>query len=172
MSDLVRKTKVVPFINTGTGDAPVWTQIKKSTAFTLSLNPQTKTFDFISSDVAQTEVDSYQPSLDQSLTMFKGEDDYELFFDLLFNLPTGSDAHRDVLVAFYQESGTDSSGADVYKAWLVDAVVQVNQMDTVNETIDISLSLNSPTVGAVSLSGGSPAFSAGTWSGSSFVAAS
>ena len=70
MGDLIKKTKIVPFINTGTSSTPVWTQIKKSTSFTLSMNPQTKTFDFISSETPQNEIDSYQPSLAQSITMF------------------------------------------------------------------------------------------------------
>ena len=30
MSDLIKKTKVVPFINTGTVTVPKWTQIKKT----------------------------------------------------------------------------------------------------------------------------------------------
>ena len=88
MGDLVKKTKIVPFINTGTSETPKWTQIKKSTSFTLTMNPQTKTFDFISSETPQNEIDSYQPSLAQSITMFKGEDDYETIFDMLFNRAT------------------------------------------------------------------------------------
>ena len=106
MADLIKKTKVVPFINTGTKTVPKWTQIKKSTTFTLSMNPQTKTYDFISSETPQNEIVGYQPSLSQSLTMFKGEGDYEAIFDMLFNRATGEDAHRDVLIAFFKEKGS------------------------------------------------------------------
>src|SRR5574344_543814 len=106
MGDLIKKTKIVPFINTGTAQIPVWTQIKKSTSFTLAMNPQTKTFDFISSETPQNEIDSYQPSLAQSLTMFKGEPDYEAIFDMLFNRATGAEAHRDALICFYKEPGS------------------------------------------------------------------
>ena len=35
MGDLIKKTKIVPFINTGTTSTPSWTQITKSTSFTL-----------------------------------------------------------------------------------------------------------------------------------------
>ena len=103
MADLIKKTKVVPFINTGTEALPKWTPIKKSTSFTLAMNPQTKTFDFISSENPQNEVDSYQPSLSQSLTMFKDEPDYQAIFDILYNRSTGKDAHRDALIVFYKE---------------------------------------------------------------------
>lgn len=219
MGDLVKKTKIVPFINTGTAQIPVWTQIKKSTSFTLAMNPQTKTFDFISSETPQNEIDSYQPSLAQSLTMFKGEPDYEAIFEMLFNRATGADAHRDALICFYKEQGStagiitylettdseidatktyytkvgdvytavdtpdlayigdyyekvESGGTTVYKAWKIDALVTLNQLDSVNESIDFDLALNEITNGAVSISAqGVPTFLAGTWSGNTFTPA-
>lgn len=217
MGDLIKKTKIVPFINTGTSEAPVWTQIKKSTSFTLAMNPQTKTFDFISSETPQNEIDSYQPSLAQSLTMFKGEDDYEAIFDMLFARSTGADAHRDTLICFYKEQGStvgtvsyvttsdvaidpdktyytksgdvyaavenpeiadiedyyekvESGGNTVFKAWKIDALVTLNQLDSVNESIDFDLALNEITNGAVSVSAqGAPTFTKGTWSGTTFT---
>lgn len=174
--DPIKKTKVVPFIGTK-GENPNWTQIKKSTAFTLSMNPQTKTYDFISSEQPETEIDSYQPSLAQSLTMFKGEPDYQTIFDMLYNRATGDDAHRPVLIAFIKETAsyTPTVGEDpviVYKGWLVDAVVAINQMDTVNENIDFDLNFNDITEGAITLSGaGVPTFIAGTFSDGTFTPA-
>jgi hypothetical protein len=219
MGDLIKKTKIVPFINTGTAQNPVWTQIKKSTSFTLAMTPQTKTFDFISSETPQNEIDSYQPSLAQSLTMFKGEPDYEAIFDMLFARATGADAHRDTLICFYKEQGStagtvsyvdtsdvaidpdktyytksgdvytavdipvledideyyekvESGGTTVYKAWKIDALVTLNQLDSVNESIDFDLALNEITNGAVSVSAqGVPTFLVGTWSGNTFTPA-
>lgn len=223
MGELIKKTKIVPFINTGTKEVPKWTQIKKSTAFTLSMNPQTKTFDFISSETPQNEIDSYQPSLSQSLTMFKGEADYEAIFDMLFNRATGADAHRDALIVFYKEQaktpGTEvatyektadtevvggktyytkngeaysevrspvkgslntyyektvaqADGKTVYKAWKVDALVTLNQLDSVNENIDFDLALNEIENGAVEVGAdGAPKFIKGTFSGGTFTAA-
>ena len=98
---LIHKTQFVPFIDTSTTSSPTWTQIKKSTTFTMALNPQTKTFDFISSPNPEEEIDSYQPALSQSLTMFDDEDDFDAIFDMVFHLPKGGDAHRDVLLCFY-----------------------------------------------------------------------
>ena len=176
MADLIKKTKVVPFINTGTKTVPKWTQIKKSTTFTLSMNPQTKTYDFISSETPQNEIVGYQPSLSQSLTMFKGEADYEAIFDMLFNRATGEDAHRDVLIAFFKEKGSytppsASDSEECYKAWKVDALVTINQMDTVNENIDFDLALNDITNGAITISvTGEPTFIAGSFNGETFTA--
>lgn len=175
MANLVKKTQIAPFINKGTKELPEWIRIKKSTAFTLALNPQVKTFDFISSDTPQNEIDSYQPSLSQDITMFKGEDDYQIFFDMLFDLPTGEAAHKDMLIVFYQETGkytpADPPSAEtaVYKAWKVDALVQISQMDTVNENITVDLSLHDPIRGAVQIAEGTPTFIEGTFEGEVFT---
>lgn len=174
MGDLVKKTKIVPFINTSSTSTPSWTQIKKSTSFTLAMNPQTKTFDFISSETPQNEIDSYQPSLAQSITMFKGEPDYEAIFDMLYNRATGAEAHRDALIVFYKESYTpsDESQLTYFKCWKIDALVVINQLDSVNENIDFDLNLNDIENGAVTVSNGTPTFIAGEWVGNTFTPAS
>lgn len=98
---LIHKTKFVPFIDVSKTTTASWVRIKKSTTYSLAFNPQTKTFDFISSDNPEEEIDSYQPALSQSLTMFDDEPDFETVFDMAYHLPTGGDAHRNVLLAFY-----------------------------------------------------------------------
>ncbi|MCQ2594819.1 MAG: hypothetical protein MJ196_06100 [Treponemataceae bacterium] len=174
MGDLVKKTKIVPFMNTGTDSNPVWTRIKKSTSFDLGTNPQVKTFDFISSEQPEEEIDAYQPSLSQALTMFKGEPDYQHIFDMLFELPTGAEAHRDVLIVFYQETATytpesASEAEEVYKAWKTDSLVKINQLDSVNEQISFDLSFNNIKRGAVAMVDGNPEFTEGTFKNGSFT---
>lgn len=167
---LVRKTHVVPFVNVGTDSAPDWRRIEKSKTFTLSTNPQVKTYDYISSDIPEEEITGYQPSLAQSITMWKNSDDYEEFFGMLFKLPTGENAHRDVMVAFYQEKGKSGSD-DVYKAWKVDALVKISQMDTVDESINFDLSFNKIVIGALSFASGKAEFIKGEWTGDTFTPA-
>lgn len=170
---LIHKTKFVPFIRV----ADSWKQIKKSTTFSLAFNPQTKTFDFISSENPEEEVDSYQPALSQSLTMFDDEDDFKTIFDMCFNLPIGGDAHKDVLLVFYASKYTTSDETPVtyYKAWQVDSVVKLGTLDSVNQSIDFDLALNNHDTGAVTIteSGGekTPQWVAGTWSGDVFTPA-
>lgn len=172
MSEYVTKKRIVPFIDTSAEGAtsPVWTPVKKSTAFSISLNPQTQSFDFISNDTTQTEVINYQPSIDQEVTMFKGEPDYDAFFKLFYNLPTGTAAHRDLLIVFYQEKGADSAGETFYKAWKADATIQVNTLDSVAGTISVNFGLNDRENGAVAISGTpdddgrfSPVWEKGSW---------
>lgn len=160
---LIHKTKFVPFLNAGTKTERTWKQIKKSTTYSMSFNPQTKTFDFISSENPEEEVDSYQPALAQSLTMFDDEPDFKEIFDMCFNLPTGGDAHKEVLLAFYASKYEDTDET-YYKAWLVDSVVKLGTLDSVNQSIDFDLALNNHETGAVTLDGsGAPTWVAGTW---------
>lgn len=172
---LIHKTQFVPFIDTSTTSSPTWTQIKKSTTFTMALNPQTKTFDFISSPNPEEEIDSYQPALSQSLTMFDDEDDFDAIFDMVFHLPKGGDAHRDVLLCFYASKYTTTGETPVtyYKAWKVDSVVKLNTLDSVNQSIDFDLALNKHETGAVTVTAqGVPTWVAGTWNGDTFTPAS
>lgn len=176
MGDLVKKTKIVPFLNTSATSTPVWTQIKKSTSFDLNTNPQVKTFDFISSEQPEEEIDSYQPNLAQALTMFKGEPDYQHIFDMLYELPTGANAHRDVLIVFYQETAEytpegETESETVYKAWKVDSLVKVNQLETTNEQINFELGFNSIKRGAAEIVSNAPVFTEGTFSNGTFTPA-
>ena len=169
---LIHKTKFVPFIDVATNGTPSWKQIKKSTTFSLTFNPQTKTFDFISSENPEEEIDSYQPALSQSLTMFDDEEDFKTIFDMCYNLPTGGNAHRNVLLVFYaSKDETTLSGTTYYKAWKVDSVVKLGTLDSVNQSIDFDLALNKHETGAVTIAAGTPTWVPGTWSGDTFTTA-
>lgn len=98
---LIHKTKFIPFIDKSKTESASYLQIKKSTTFSLGFNPQTKTFDFISSENPEEEVDSYQPALAQSITMFDDDPSFNVFFNMAYHLPTGQDAHRGALLVFY-----------------------------------------------------------------------
>ncbi|MGP1459146.1 MAG: hypothetical protein ACTTKL_07535 [Treponema sp.] len=136
VGNLINKTKIVPFLNKGTDSAPEWLQIKKSTSFNLSMNPTTKSFSFISEINETEEVTGYKPALPQEIVMFKGEPDYDMVFDLLYHRYTGAEAHKQVLIAFYQEERkyTPAGGEEktIFMGWLVDALVKVNNLDTEN----------------------------------------
>ena len=66
---LVRKTHVVPFVNVGTDSAPDWRRIEKSKTFTLSTNPQVKTYDYISSDIPEEEITGKTPMTMKSFSV-------------------------------------------------------------------------------------------------------
>ena len=173
---IVKKTLIVPFINAGTDELPKYIRIKKSTTFPLSFSPEVQTFDYISDETPTEELKSYKVALSQELTMYKGEPDFELIFDHVFNLKVGNDAKRKFILAFMMEEGTSTTempAGTIYKAWEVEATIKVNTLDSVAQTISFDLALNDPTKGAISVTDSegelTPTFTEGTWDGAQFT---
>ena len=137
---MVKKYHVALFINTGTEAVPVWTRIQKSTDNTIAMNAETKTFDYIVDESPTDEVDRYKPSLSQSLTMYKGNADYEYFFEKFFAQATGDDAHAQILIVFYA-----ADVASAYKAWKSDCILVLDNMNPVESTITANINFNGTT---------------------------
>lgn len=157
----VKKYHVALFINKGTSGSPDWFRIKKSTDNTITMNPETKDFDFIVDENPTTVLDRYKPSLSQPLTMIKGEEDYEFFFNKFFAQASGHDAETEILIVFY-----NAKTGDYYKAWKAPAVLVFDNMNPVEGTITVNVNFNANTAqGTVAISGGVPVFSAAdeTW---------
>lgn len=155
---MLKKFHVALFLNTGTDASPVWKQIKKSTDNTISMNPETQTFDYIVDESPTTEIDRYAPSLSQPLTMYKGEADYEFIFGKFFDQASGADAHSQILIVFY---GADVSSA--YKAWKCDCVLAMDNMNPVESTITVNITFNGTTDrGTATVTLGVPVFTSTT----------
>lgn len=155
---MVKKFHVALFINTGTTEVPVWTRIQKSTDNTIAMNAETKTFDYIVDESPTDEVDRYKPSLSQPLTMYKGNADYEFFFDKFFAQATGDDAHSEILIVFY---AADVSSA--YKAWKSSCVLVLDNMNPVESTITANINFNGTTdKGTAEVTSGVPVFISAT----------
>ena len=155
---MIKKYHVALFLNTGTESVPVWKQIKKSTDNTITMNPETLTFDYIVDESPTQEIDRYAPSLSQPLTMYKGEDDYEYLFGKFFDQAAGADAHSQILVVFY---GADVASA--YKAWKCDCVLSIDNMNPVESTITANIIFNGTTdKGTATVTLGVPVFTSVT----------
>lgn len=153
---MVKKFHVAIFVNTGTSSSIVWKRIKKSTDNTITMNATTKDFDFIDQDKPTKEVDYYAPSLNQPLTMYKGNDDFEFMFNKFFTQASGTSAHVDVLIVFYNEA-TGSA----YKAWKTDATLVLDNMNPVASTITANLNFaGTTTSGTATVTDGTPVFTA------------
>ena len=135
----VKKYHVALFLNTGTTSTPEWTRIKKSTDNTITMNAETKDFDFIADEAPTTILDRYKPSLSQPLTMIKGEPDYEYFFEKFYDQATGSDAETDVCIVFFAAE-TETTGT--YKAWKASALMVFDNMNPVEGTITANINFN------------------------------
>lgn len=132
---MVKKHLIGLFLNTGTKDEPVWTRIKKSTELTLSMNPETEKFDYIADENPTTELIKYKPTIDQDLTMYKEEADYEMIWPYFYEMKTGSDAHVDCMIAFMQEAAEGGG----YKAWKTDSVISVQDLNAVDSKLNFQI---------------------------------
>lgn len=132
---MVKKHQIGLFLNTGTVAEPKWIRIKKSTELTISMNPETTDYDYIADENPTTELTKYKPTIDQDLTMYKGEDDYEMMWPYFYELKTGSEARKECMIAFMQE-GDAASG---YAAWKTDAVISVQDMNAVESKLNFQI---------------------------------
>lgn len=157
---MVKKHQIALFLNNGTPNVPEWVRIKKSTALTIGLNPETEEFDYIADESPTTELKSMKPSLNQSLTMYKDEPDYEMIFNRFYEMKVGQDAHSEVLIVFYQEPGTES---DSFKAWKSDCIVSISELNAVDSVITFDIQFGGTTEkGTASIIDKVPVFSGNT----------
>ena len=157
-TQLIKKHKTLPFLNAGTSDAPEWVQIKKATEFTHSLNPETEERDYISDEQPTTELMQYKPQMSLSVTAIAGEADFNLFYSLYKGKKTGEDAKMEYLIVYVFDS-TAAGGTEYYFAYKTEATVTVDEFNSVDSTITVSIYENgTPTKGYVYLNDGAPVF--------------
>lgn len=162
MSEMVKKHKIALFLNAGTPASPDWVRIKKSTAFDLTLNGETESYDYIADEYPTQELMRYAPSISQSLTMYKGEPDYEFVFNRFYELKTGSDAKSEVLIVYFQET----AATNTFKAWKAECVLVGNNLNSVDSTITFDIAFNANVQkGTVVVTDGVPVFSDSTETG-------
>lgn len=156
MQGIIKKHLIALYLNKGTSQTPDWFRIKKSTALSLALNPETKDYDYIVDESPTTELDKYKPTINQSLTMYKGETDYEEVFKRFFNLSVGEDAKTEVLIVFMAEE----TAANTFKAWKSECVISISEMNAVDSTITFDVLFGGTTKkGTATVSNDIPAFS-------------
>lgn len=155
---LIKKHLTRPYLNAGTSDAPQWVQIKKATEFTRSMNPETEERDYIADEQPTTELMQYKPSESLTVTMYFGEDDFNLFYSLYKKRATGDEAKMEwLLVYLYEEAW--SGGYTYYRAEKTEATVAVDEFNSVDSTMTVSIYENgTPSMGFVYLEDGQPVF--------------
>ena len=158
MPELVRlkKHNTIPFLNISTTAAPQWARIGKSTVFDLVLNAQTEENNFIEDEMTTTDVTRYNPSLAQELQCNKGDAAFDYLYDMFFNLPTGEDVKKNLLIVFAGNVGTEDTPK--FKAWNTTSTLILDHFDSVAEKIYFSFTIGKIEKGEVIVSDGVPAF--------------
>lgn len=151
---LVKKHLIRPFLNKGTSAGPSWVQVKKATENTINMNPNTEDRDYISDEQPTTELISYKMNVSYGVTTYKGEPDFEMFYDLYKNRYVGSDAQKELLLAYLFDKV--QVGNDVmYYAQKWDSTIVVNDFNTTGTVIDVTVNANgTPTEGYITIAEG------------------
>lgn len=160
-TQLIKKHLIRPFLNKGTSEVPNWVQIKKATEFTRTMNPQTEERDYIADEHPTTEVMDYKPSENLSITMYKGEPDFELFYDLYKKRAIGSEAQKEFLLVNIFDSSTVAE-TTYYYAEKTNASITVEEMNATGKSLSCNVYENgTPVKGYVTIEAGVPTFTEG-----------
>lgn len=152
----LKKHKTIPFLNISDAEEPEWARIGKSTVFDLVMNAQTEENDFIQDEMKTTEILSYAPSLAQELQCNKGDAAFDYLYDMFFNLPTGEDVKKNLLIVFDGNQGTED--APVFKAWNAQATLTLDHFDSVAEKIYFNFAISHIDRGTATVTDGKPTF--------------
>lgn len=143
-------------MNISATDAENWARIGKSTIFDLVLNAQTEDNDFIEDEMATTEIMSYKPELAQELQANKGDPAFDFLYDMFFDLPTGEEVKKNLLIVFAGNVGTED--APKFRAWNTTSTLILDHFDSVAEKIYFKFSIIKINKGAVTVNDGVPVF--------------
>lgn len=149
--DMIKKHNVALFVRNN--DAVEWVQIKKSTDNTITPNAETREFDFIVDEAPTTVVEKLKHTLSQPITMFKGEKDFDFFYNRFLNQATGAQATGEILIAFNQ------IGSDAIDGWFSKATFIIDNFNPVESVITVNIELSGSTqIGTVAIGDGNPVF--------------
>ena len=152
-------------MNISTTSSESWARIGKSTVFDLVLNAQTEDNDFIEDEMTTTDVMYYKPELSQELQANKGDPAFDYLYDMFYNLPTGEDVKKNLLIVFAGNIGTES--APKFNAWNTTATLILDHFDSVAEKIYFKFSIIKISRGTATVTDGVPVFTEnGTTTGS------
>ena len=152
----LKKFKTIPFLNISKTEVESWARIGKSTIFDLVLNAQTEDNDFIEDEMPTTEVMYYKPELAQELQCNKGDAAFDYLYDMFFNLPTGEDVKKNLLIVFAGNVGTKE--APKFNAWNTKSTLILDHFDSVAEKIYFKFSITSIERGTATVTAGAPTF--------------
>lgn len=150
----LKKHKTIPFLNIAATGEPSWARIGKSTIFDLVLNAQTEDNDFIEDEMPTTDIKYYKPELAQELQCNKGDAAFDYLYDMFFNLPTGEDVKKNMLIVFAGNQGTDEE--PVFRAWNTQSSLILEHFDAVAEKIYFKFNINSIERALVTVTDGKP----------------
>lgn len=161
--ELVKKHLIRPFINANKTGTASWIQIKKSTDFSRSMNPITEEREYISDEQPTTELTGYKPSEGLTVTMYKGEADFDLFYSMYKEKAIGDDAKREFMLVYLFDEGETEGGDPCYYAEKTECTITIDELNSTGSTLTCTIYENgTPTKGYCTIGAtGEPTFTEG-----------
>lgn len=159
MADITRD-KFIPFIDitdySGSGPFTAsFIPIDLSTTFELAYNAQTETYGYIKYANDVTEINSYQPSMEQEIRIDGTNPLYKWMLPYMRSMPTGSDAVHPVLIAYPDLTTGEATDGDLF----ADAKIIPGTINSVDHILTFTLSLDgTPQPGTVANAEGTVKF--------------
>lgn len=137
-----------------------WARIGKSTILDVALNPNITTNDFIEDENPTDNIDNYKPSIAEELVMMRGDKGYDAIYNIYYNMPTGGEAMRDVLVVYPAvQKAADEATPTAYFAWQTLATIVITDYDAVAEKIKFNVNFAGDIIrGSAASVDGAPVF--------------
>jgi len=155
LTKFMRHLQAIFIDSTPTADSPTWAQVGYATSFTISMNPQTTTEQYIKDASATTTTDSYQVSSSVPLTANVGDPAFDYVYDMFWKRKIGSDCDTHALIV-------DIVGDAPYKAQYSDATISIQDFGGDAGTqmvLNFDLAFNGdPTLGTATITDGVPVF--------------
>ena len=104
----------------------------------------------------EVDVTHYKPELAQELQCNKGDAAFDYLYDLFFNLPTGEDVKKNMLIVFDGNTGTEEAPA--FKAWNTTSTLILDHFDSVAEKIYFKFNINKIEKGTCTVAEGVPTY--------------
>ena len=110
----------------------------------------------IEDEMKTTDITSYKPELSQELQANKGDPAFDYLYDMFYNLPTGEDVKKNLLIVFDGNNGTEE--APKFNAWKTKSTLVLDHFDSVAEKIYFKLNINQIERGTCTVAAGVPTY--------------
>lgn len=135
---MIKKHEIALFVDKSATSTPNYVRLCKSTELTLSMEAQTEEYDYIADENPTTELESYNPQIEQALKMIKGEPDFDFFWEKFYNMATGEDAKVGGMIIFKFDS-EEVGNTTYYRAWKPRFTIVYNEMNCNDSELNFNL---------------------------------
>ena len=104
----------------------------------------------------EVDITYYKPELSQELQCNKGDAAFDYLYDMFYNLPTGEDVKKNMLIVFDGNQGTED--APKFRAWNTTSTLILDHFDSVAEKIYFKFNINKIERGTCTVVEGVPTY--------------